>query len=175
MISKRVVLFFLIRCLETSSFCVDVWKQTTFKLPFYLNAHLEIPILKVPCFFVWWWTTKTFTLCKFLEGVFNTVVSVWCCYCSKSLFIACIDLRGAFLTYVYKILPFFDHLPTLGLRLWMNFFTVIRENLHTADIFSTTYPPRLVNVVCERPLTAGNIRISFHMVTSAWINYNQSG
>ena len=106
MISKSVVLFFLIRYLEISSFCVDVWKKTMFKL--HCECSSEIPILKGPCFFVvWWWTTKTFTLCKFLEGVFNTVVSVWCCYCSKSLFIACIDLREAFFNYVEKIFAFF--------------------------------------------------------------------
>ena len=29
----------------------------------------------------------------------------------------------------------------------------IWQNLHTVDISSTTYLPRRVNVVCERPLT----------------------
>ena len=33
------------------------------------------------------------------------------------------------------------------------YFTVIWKNLHTVDISSTTYLPRLVNVVCERPLS----------------------
>ena len=35
---------------------------------------------------------------------------------------------------------------------------VIRENLHTVDIFSTTYLPRLVNVVCECPLTFTGVK-----------------
>ena len=88
-----------------------------------LNFNHQLPFLfecpswnsdfkRTLLFVLWWWTTKTFTLCKFLEGVFNTVVSVWCCYCSKSLFIACIDLRGAFFNYVDKILAFFEHLPS---------------------------------------------------------------
>ena len=63
--------------------------------------------------------------------------------------------KGSFFNYVDKSLPFFDHLPTPSRRLWRNSFTVtIRENLHTLDVSSTTpILPRLVNVVCERPLT----------------------
>ena len=63
---------------------------------------------------------------------------------------------GAFFNYVDKILAFFDHLPTPGWHLWRNPFTVIRENLYTVDISSTTYLPRLVKVVCERPLVGLN-------------------
>ena len=40
--------------------------------------------------------------------------------------------RGSFINYVDKILPIIDHLPTP------------MENLHTVDISSTTYLPRLV-------------------------------
>ena len=47
--------------------------------------------------------------------------------------------------YVYKIWLFFDHLPPsvyifYGIKVYKN------------SIFLTTYPPSLVNVVCERPL-----------------------
>ena len=50
------------------------------------------------------------------------------------------------------ILASFDHLPTPGWHLWRNSFAFIRESLHTVDIFSTKYLPRLVYVVCECPL-----------------------
>ena len=66
--------------------------------------------------------------------------------------------KGAFTNYVDQILSIFDHLPTPGWYLWRNFFTVIGENLHTVDISSTTYLPRLVNVVCECP-PLGNLDI----------------
>ena len=52
-----------------------------------------------------------------------------------------------------NILVFFKHLPTPSWQKWRNSITVIRENLHIVDIFSTcTYLPHLVNIVCERPL-----------------------
>ena len=38
---------------------------------------------------------------------------------------------------------------TPGWHLWWNSFTVTSENLHTADIGSNTYLPRLFDVVCE--------------------------
>ena len=59
--------------------------------------------------------------------------------------------KGSFFNYVDQILPVIDHLPTSGWHWWSNSFNVIRENLHTIDISSTTYLPRLVNVVKERP------------------------
>ena len=46
----------------------------------------------------------------------------------------------------------FDQLSTPCWHLWWNSFTAIKENLHTVDVSSTTYLPRLVNVVCECPL-----------------------
>ena len=48
-------------------------------------------------------------------------------------------------------LPIMDHLPTPGWHWWRNSFYVIRENLHTVAISSTTNLPRLVNIVKERP------------------------
>ena len=59
--------------------------------------------------------------------------------------------KGAFFTYAENILAFIDHLPTLGWHLSRKLLTNIRENLHTVDIFSITYLPRLVDIVCERP------------------------
>ena len=60
--------------------------------------------------------------------------------------------KGAFTNYVDKILPIIDH---LSWYYWWNYFTVKGENLHTVDIFSTTYTylHSLVNLVFERPLT----------------------
>ena len=55
--------------------------------------------------------------------------------------------KGAFTNYVDNILPTIDHLP-----LRQSFFTGIGKNWHTINIYSTPYLPRLVNVVCERPL-----------------------
>ena len=49
--------------------------------------------------------------------------------------------------YVDKILAFLTtYLPQVDIC------EEIRQNLHTVDIFSTTYLPRRVNVVCELPL-----------------------
>ena len=50
--------------------------------------------------------------------------------------------KGSFVNYVDKFLAFFNHLPALcceGIPL-------LYDNLHTVDIFSTTYQPRLVNI-----------------------------
>ena len=62
--------------------------------------------------------------------------------------------RGAFTNYVDMILPVIDHLPTPCWHLRRNSFTEIRENLYIVDISTATYLPRLVNVVCERPLVS---------------------
>ena len=52
---------------------------------------------------------------------------------------------GSFTNYVDNILVFFDHLPPCVDNLYvMN----VDKNGH----FKTTYLPRLINVVCERPL-----------------------
>ena len=53
--------------------------------------------------------------------------------------------RGAFTNYVDKFLDFFDQLPPC-----VDIFYLISvdKNKH----FWTTYPPPLVNIVCERPL-----------------------
>ena len=67
--------------------------------------------------------------------------------------------KGAFLNYVDKILPIIDHLPVTFEREFLHvLLIVIRENLHTVDISRTTYLPRLVNVVCECPLTFTGVK-----------------
>ena len=53
---------------------------------------------------------------------------------------------GSFNNYVKITWPFFDYLPTLT---W-TFFTL---NVDKKKHFLTTYPPHLVHVVFERPLT----------------------
>ena len=54
--------------------------------------------------------------------------------------------------YVDQNLPILDqYLPIVG-DLWRNYSTIKQENLHTVDISTITYLPRLFNVVCERPL-----------------------
>ena len=60
--------------------------------------------------------------------------------------------QGAFTNYVDKISAFLDHLPTPCWHWWRNSFTVKVENLHIIDISTTTYLPRLFNIVCERPI-----------------------
>ena len=55
--------------------------------------------------------------------------------------------KGAFTNYVDKFLAFFDHLPPC-----VDIFYLI--NVDKIRHFWTTYPPSLVNVVCERPLTS---------------------
>ena len=62
--------------------------------------------------------------------------------------------RGAFTNYVDIILPVIDHLPTPCWHLRRNSLTEIRKNLYIVDISTATYLPRLVNVVCERPLVS---------------------
>ena len=53
--------------------------------------------------------------------------------------------KGSFTNYVDKILAFFDHLfPSVDICYGMN--------VHKNWTFWTTYLPRLVNVVCDRPL-----------------------
>ena len=53
--------------------------------------------------------------------------------------------KGAFTYYVDKILSIYDR---------NIFFTLIGENLNIVEIFITTYLPRLVDVVCECPLSS---------------------
>ena len=64
--------------------------------------------------------------------------------------------KVSFFNYVYYILPIIDHLPTPS---WHLSFNVIRENLHTINISSTTYLPCLVNIVKEWPLTKSRSRL----------------
>jgi hypothetical protein len=58
--------------------------------------------------------------------------------------------RGPFNDYVDKILHFFDHLPTSN---WAILTLNVDKNRHFR-LDSLTYPPHLVRVVIERPLTA---------------------
>ena len=53
--------------------------------------------------------------------------------------------KGSFTNYVDKVLAFFDHLPPS-----VDIFYLM--NVDKKQHFWTTYPPFLVNVVCERPL-----------------------
>ena len=68
-------------------------------------------------------------------------------------------LGGASTNYVDQIFPILDHLPTPGWHFWCHPLTVIWENVHTDDIFRTTYLPYLVNIVCEWPLTPKSGRV----------------
>ena len=62
--------------------------------------------------------------------------------------------RGHSLTTLMKICPLLTtYLPSVDIGEVIPF-DFIRENLHTVDISSTTYLPRLVNVVKEQPLSA---------------------
>ena len=56
------------------------------------------------------------------------------------------------LTKFYSLL-LTSYLLTHGWHWRGNYCTVLGGNLHTLDISSTTYLPRLVNTVCERPLS----------------------
>ena len=58
--------------------------------------------------------------------------------------------KGAFTNYVYKIWLFFDHLPP-------SVYIFYGIKVYKKSIFLTTYPPPLVNVVCERPLGLNHI------------------
>jgi hypothetical protein len=64
--------------------------------------------------------------------------------------------KGPFFNYVDQILPDIDYLFSPGLTLAKEFVHCLRENLHTIDIFSTTYLPRLVNTIKEGPLDVNN-------------------
>ena len=66
--------------------------------------------------------------------------------------------RGSFTNYVDQNLPSIDHLLTPGWHWRRNSF-IIRQNLHTIDISSTTYQPRLVNVVCTALLLLLNAAV----------------
>ena len=65
---------------------------------------------------------------------------------------AAIPFKGSFFNYVWQTLHIIDHSPTPSWYWGINFFIVIRKNLHYVDISSITYLPLLVNVVKERPL-----------------------
>ena len=66
---------------------------------------------------------------------------------------ALIRIRRHSLTMLTRFWPFLTtYLLTPDWHLWRNSFTVMRKNMYTVDISSTTYLPRLANVVCERPL-----------------------
>ena len=54
--------------------------------------------------------------------------------------------KGSFTNYVYKILLFFDHLPP-------SVYIFYDIKVYKKSLFLTTYPPPLVNVVCEWPLS----------------------
>ena len=61
--------------------------------------------------------------------------------------------EGPFTNYVEKILAFFDHLPPcVDIFYGIN---VVKKSGH----FWTTYLPRLVNVVCECPLTSSREKL----------------
>ena len=49
-------------------------------------------------------------------------------------------------------LAFFDHLPP-------SVYIFYGINVYKKSIFLTTYPPPLVNVVCERPLTGKDMKV----------------
>ena len=78
---------------------------------------------------------------------------------------------GAFTNYVDKFLPFFD-------LTYVDIFYFI--NIDIKSTFWTTYPPLLVNVVCERPLWSfgvvqSNLVIrNFLVVPKLFINTNCS-
>ena len=64
--------------------------------------------------------------------------------------------KRPFFNYVDQILPIIDYLSSPQLTLVKEFLYCLRGNLHTIDIFSTTYLPRLVNIVKEGPLNVNN-------------------
>ena len=74
----------------------------------------------------------------------------FCCgFVTSSCTIQCSvsdSFRGCSQTTLTRFCGFFDRLPR-------HYFTGLKENLHIVNISSTTYPPRLVNVVCERLLS----------------------
>ena len=95
-------------------------------------------------------------LCVLLGSA--TITGSWQCSRSLSLFsphvaTPTIPPLGSFFNYINQILPNIDNQPTPCWHWWRNCITDISENLHTVDISSATYLPRLVNVVKERPLT----------------------
>ena len=61
-----------------------------------------------------------------------------------------VTAKGSFLDYVDHIFPIIDR-TDIGERIFLMLYG--NEKLHTADIFSTTYLPCLVNLVCERHLS----------------------
>ena len=69
-------------------------------------------------------------------------------------------LRGRSLTTLTKSGPLLT--TYLELTLGRELLYHIRGNLHNVDIFSTTYLPRLVNVVKERPLGLGGVGCDSH-------------
>ena len=63
--------------------------------------------------------------------------------------------KGHSLTTLKSFWPFMTtYLPRSGFTFVKEFlYCDIRENMHTAEISSTTYLTRFVNIVCESPLT----------------------
>ena len=49
-----------------------------------------------------------------------------------------------------------------------------KENLHTVDISSMTYLPRLVNVACERPLVASACFLTTGEVTTRGVTIGKT-
>ena len=76
--------------------------------------------------------------------------------------------KVAFTNYVDKILAFFDHLPTL-VDIGEEIPSLLKGKICTSLTFPLppTYLPRLVNVVCECPLTQGSNRYN---IVLCWLN-----
>ena len=65
--------------------------------------------------------------------------------------------KGSLCNYIDNILSIISHLPIMYPPLHLvGICQGIPLPLHTLEISSTTYLPRLVNVVCERPLSENN-------------------
>ena len=75
----------------------------------------------------------------------NARVQFYGKHCGKKIRDVQIIGLGGVLKLRLQDLAFFDHLPPS-----VDIFYGI--NVYKKSIFSTTYPPPLVNVVCERPL-----------------------
>ena len=82
--------------------------------------------------------------------------------------------------FIFPLLRFRNYMNKTLALLGRNSFTVIskttkivvRENLHTNDISSTSYLPRLVNILCERPLTQ-ILKKKIKEDSRYWTNFRQ--
>ena len=75
----------------------------------------------------------------------------------KNLHMIIITHRGRSLKMLAKFVPLMTtYLPLVDIGEGIPFLLFTRENLHTVDIFSTTYIPLLANIVKERPLSVQN-------------------